>query len=144
MKRTSFLIIVFLLISILAGCEEAVSFDWDKNIEKLQEKGLVIDQTIQTEADLTDANRLFNEQHRVRGGKYNLEIKRAVIMLMHEDKGNNCQIIEFANSRQAEDYTKYYLATRDKESTYKIATDGPYVVMTTLNVVTETITMNFK
>ena len=33
MKRTSFLIIVFLLISILAGCAEANAFDWDKTVE---------------------------------------------------------------------------------------------------------------
>ena len=147
MKRFTFLSIAFLLVfSLLAGCnqQEDFNFDWDGSIQTLQEKGLVIDQTFTTEAELTDANRLFNEQHRVRGGKVSLEIKRAVVMLMHGDLGNNCQIIEFANKKQAEDYTKYYIATRDKDNIHRIATDGSYVVITTLEIVKETLNIDFK
>ena len=143
-KAFSIVITILLLISVFSGCEKAASFDWDSSMQKLLEMGLDIDQTFETEAELTDANRLFNEQHRVRGGKHNLEIKRAVIMLMNKDKGSNCQIIEFANNTQAEDYTKFYIATRDKSSIYKIATDGPYVVLTSMKIVVETLNMDFK
>ena len=144
MKRTSFLIIVFLLISILAGCAEANAFDWDKTVEAVTGQGLAIDQSFTTEAELTDATRLFNSQHQARGGKFSLEIKRAVVLLKDGDKGTNCQIVEFANSNQAEEYAKYYIATRDKTSAYRIATDGPYIVLTSMSTVVEALDMDFK
>ena len=118
--------------------------DTHSTVATLQEKGLSNDQSFTTEAELTDATRLFNQQHQARGGKTALEIKRAVVMLLDGDMSDNCQIVEFANSNQAEEYTKYYIATRDEYSAYVIAQEGPYIVLTTLKVVLETVPLTFN
>lgn len=143
MKKCFSLTALLLVIALLfAGCNE--TFDMDKSIRKLQQKGMVISQEYKTDFQLKQASAIFNAEIKFYGGNFQIEVKYAVTLENPKEPGANCQFIELATEEQAEQYAAHYIKVRRSGNEYRVAQSGTLVIINTLALAEEIIPLEFK
>ena len=141
-KYLSLALVLLLVLSMLAGCKE--TFDMDKSVNKMLNKGLVVSREYKTEYQLKEAAAIFNAEIRFYGGNFIVEVVRAIALEDPKEPGLNCQFIEFATEEQAEQYATFYADARKVGNDYKVARSGKVVVLTSIESVVDDIPLDFN
>ena len=141
-KYLSLALVLLLVLSVLAGCKE--TFDMDKRINKMLNKGLVVSKEYKTEYQLKEASAIFNAEIRFYGGNFIVEVTRAITLEDPKEPGLNCQLIEFATEEQAEQYAAFYADARKVGNDYKVGRSGKNVVLTSIESVVSYIPLDFN
>ena len=143
MKIKRFFAVIVALSLFLTGCSK--SFDWNKNVEKVENLGFVIFNSSANEEDLNRNNDLINSDIKLMGGDFSVELDNAVA-LNKEVNNNyyNCMFFDFKDDEQAKSYYDLYLDTRSNENQYKLSLIKDIVVLTNSQEVIDSLGYQFK
>lgn len=142
MKKFLRLVLALTVICLaVAGC--ANSFDWERNVAKLEAQGLTVERNY-AEGELEDATALANSEICFMGGDFQVEVMRYTSMIQKGDFSHNCQFFEFATEEQAMKYAELYLSARQKDSQWKVAQRDCVVVVTNLAIAQELTGLKFQ
>lgn len=143
MKIKRFFAIIVTLCLFLTGCSK--SFDWDKNIEKIESIGFVVFNSSTNEEDLNRNNDSVNADIKLMGGDFSVELDNAVALNKEvDDNYYNCMFFDFKNDEQAKSYYDLYLDNRSNENQYKLSLIKDIVVLTNSQEVIDTLGLQFK
>ena len=127
----------------LTGCSK--SFDWNKNVEKVEKLGFVVFNSSANEEDLNRNNDLINADIKLMGGEFSVELDNAIALNKEEnDNYYNCMFFDFKDDEQAKSYYDLYLDTRSNENQYKLSLNKDIVVVTNSQEVIEVLGYQFK
>ena len=143
MKIKRFFAVIVALSLFLTGCSK--SFDWNKNVEKVENLGFVVFNSSANEEDLNRNNDLINADIKLMGGEFSVELDN-VIALNKEENDNyyNCMFFDFKDDEQAKSYYDLYLDTRSNENQYKLSLNKDIVVVTNSQEVIDSLGYQFK
>ena len=143
MKIKRFFAIIVALSLFLTGCSK--SFDWNKNVEKVENLGFVIFNSSANEEDLNRNNDLINADIKLMGGDFSVELDNAVALNKEaNDNYYNCMFFDFKDDEQAKSYYDLYLDTRSNENQYKLSLNKDIVVVTNSQEVIDSLGYQFK
>ena len=146
MKRAISLATVFMMLALLlVGCSK--TFDMDKSIEKLKDKGLTEGMCYITEEECERATSLTNSEIKFIGGDFTVEIVKQYDLIENGDYSKSCTFITFATEEQATNFAELnieYFAKGENSNNWRIARDGCVVVLTNLDVAMDIINLEFK
>ena len=142
MKRIIALItLVSMLALALVGCGR---LDVEDSVKALKAKGMREGATYKSEEDLELADELFNAEIEYMGGDFTVRIDGYTSLVANLDFTKTVEFITFSSKREAEAYVELYIKSRDKYSESKIAKSGSVVVITNLELVEETLDLEFE
>ncbi len=133
---------VLLLSLLLVACGSG-SFDWDKSVDMLKEKGFTVAQDCTTEKELSDITTSFNLSIRFDKGSFEVACTKYV-QLVKGNYTNSCSLIEFATAEQAKQYYDLYLQTRTEESQWKLTQLDRVVILCNSEEAMELIGREFR
>lgn len=143
MKIRRFFAIIVALCLFLTGCSK--SFDWDKNVEKIENLGFVVFNSSTNEDDLNRNNDSVNADIKLMGGDFSVELENAIALNKEvDDNYYNCMFLDFKNDEQAKSYYDLYLDSRSNENQYKLSLIKDIVVLTNSHEVIDTLGLQFK
>ena len=143
MKIKRFFAVIVALSLFLTGCSK--SFDWNKNVEKVENLGFVIFNSSANEEDLNRNNDLINADIKLMGGDFSVELDNAVALNKEvNDNYYNCMFFDFKDDEQAKSYYDLYLDTRSNENQYKLSLNKDIVVVTNSQEVIDSLGYQFK
>lgn len=143
MKIKRFFAVIVALSLFLTGCSK--SFDWNKNVEKVENLGFVIFNSSANEEDLNRNNDLINADIKLMGGDFSVELDNAVALNKEvNDNYYNCMFFDFKDDEQAKSYYDLYLDTRSNENQYKLSLNKDIVVVTNSQEVIDSLGCQFK
>lgn len=143
MKIRRFIAIIVALCLFLTGCSK--SFDWDKNVEKIENLGFVVFNSSTNEDDLNRNNDSVNADIKLMGGDFSVELENAIALNKEvDDNYYNCMFFDFNNDEQAKSYYDLYLDSRSNENQYKLSLIKDIVVLTNSQEVIDTLGLQFK
>lgn len=143
MKKFISIAVSLLLIALtFVGCGE--KFDFTKTADRLEQNGYRAVTSYDTEYEIEQMTRRFNEAIYDMGGDFQVEITRYVSFLKDDDHSLSCTLVEFATEEQAKNYTELFLFSREKHSTTKIARSQNIVVYTDSVEVQRNIDLEFR
>ncbi len=143
MKIRRFFAIIVALCLFLTGCSK--SFDWDKNVEKIENLGFVVFNSSTNEDDLNRNNDSVNADIKLMGGDFSVELENAIALNKEvDDNYYNCMFFDFKNDEQAKSYYDLYLDSRSNENQYKLSLIKDIVVLTNSQEVIDTLGLQFK
>ena len=142
MKRIIALItLVSMLALALVGCGK---LDVEDSVKALKAKGMREGATYKSDEELELANELFNAEIEYMGGDFTVRVDGYTSLVANLDFTKTVEFITFSSKREAEAYVELYLKSRDKYSESKIAKSGSVVVITNLELVEETLDLEFE
>ena len=142
MKRIIALItLVSMLTLSLVGCGK---LDVEDSVKALKAKGMREGATYKSDEELELANELFNAEIEYMGGDFTVRVDGYTSLVANLDFTKTVEFITFSSKREAEAYVELYLKSRDKYSESKIAKSGSVVVITNLELVEETLNLEFE
>lgn len=142
MKRIIALItLVSMLALALVGCGK---LDVEDSVKALKAKGMREGATYESDEELELANELFNAEIEYMGGDFTVRVDGYTSLVANLDFTKTVEFITFSSKREAEAYVELYLKSRDKYSESKIAKSGSVVVITNLELVEETLDLEFE
>ena len=142
MKRIIALItLVSMLALALVGCGK---LDVEDSVKALKAKGMREGATYKSDEELELADELFNTEIEYMGGDFTVRIDGYTSLVANLDFTKTVEFITFSSKREAEAYVELYLKSRDKYSESKIAKSGSVVVITNLELVEETLDLEFE
>lgn len=142
MKRIIALIaLVSMLTLSLVGCGK---LDVEDSVKALKAKGMREGATYKSDEELELADELFNAEIEYMGGDFTVRIDGYTSLVANLDFTKTVEFITFSSKREAEAYVELYLKSRDKYSESKIAKSGSVVVITNLELVEETLDLEFE
>ena len=142
MKRIIALItLVSMLALALVGCAK---LDVEDSVKALKAKGMREGATYESDEELELANELFNAEIEYMGGDFTVRVDGYTSLVANLDFTKTVEFITFSSKREAEAYVELYLKSRDKYSESKIAKSGSVVVITNLELVEETLNLEFE
>ena len=142
MKRIIALItLVSMLALALVGCGK---LDVEDSVKALKAKGMREGATYKSDEELELANELFNAEIEYMGGDFTVRVDGYTSLVANLDFTKTVEFITFSSKREAEAYVELYLRSRDKYSESKIAKSGSVVVITNLELVEETLDLEFE
>ena len=142
MKRIIALItLVSMLALALVGCGK---LDVEDSVKALKAKGMREGATYESDEELELANELFNAEIEYMGGDFTVRVDGYTSLVANLDFTKTVEFITFSSKREAEAYVELYLKSRDKYSESKIAKSGSVVVITNLELVEETLNLEFE
>ena len=143
MKIKRFFAVIVALSLFLTGCSK--SFDWNKNVEKVENLGFVIFNSSANEEDLNRNNDLINSDIKLMGGDFSVELDNAVALNKEaNDNYYNCMFFDFKDDEQSKSYYDLYLDTRSNENQYKLSLNKDIVVVTNSQEVIDSLGYQFK
>ena len=143
MKIKRFFAVIVALSLFLTGCSK--SFDWNKNVEKVENLGFVIFNSSANEEDLNRNNDSINADIKLMGGDFSVELDNAVALNKEvNDNYYNCMFFDFKDDEQAKSYYDLYLDTRSNENQYKLSLIKDTVVLTNSQEVIDSLGYQFK
>lgn len=143
MKIKRFFAVIVALSLFLTGCSK--SFDWNKNVEKVENLGFVIFNSSANEEDLNRNNDSINADIKLMGGDFSVELDNAVALNKEvNDNYYNCMFFDFKDDEQAKSYYDLYLDTRSNENQYKLSLIKDIVVLTNSQEVIDSLGYQFK
>lgn len=143
MKIKRFFAVIVALSLFLTGCSK--SFDWNKNVEKVENLGFVIFNSSANEEDLNRNNDSINADIKLMGGDFSVELDNAVALNKEvSDNYYNCMFFDFKDDEQAKSYYDLYLDTRSNENKYKLSLIKDIVVLTNSQEVIDSLGYQFK
>ena len=143
MKIKRFFAVIVALSLFLTGCSK--SFDWNKNVEKVENLGFVIFNSSANEEDLNRINDSINADIKLMGGDFSVELDNAVALNKEvNDNYYNCMFFDFKDDEQAKSYYDLYLDTRSNENQYKLSLIKDIVVLTNSQEVIDSLGYQFK
>lgn len=143
MKIRRFFAIIVAVCLFLTGCSK--SFDWDKNVEKIENLGFVVFNSSTNEDDLNRNNDSVNADIKLMGGDFSVELENAIALNKEvDDNYYNCMFFDFKNDEQAKSYYDLYLDSRSNENQYKLSLIKDIVVLTNSQEVIDTLGLQFK
>ena len=143
MKIKRFFAVIVALSLFLTGCSK--SFDWNKNVEKVENLGFVIFNSSANEEDLNRNNDSINADIKLMGGDFSVELDNAVALNKEvNDNYYNCMFFDFKDVEQAKSYYDLYLDTRSNENQYKLSLIKDIVVLTNSQEVIDSLGYQFK
>ena len=143
MKIKRFFAVIVALSLFLTGCSK--SFDWNKNVEKVENLGFVVFNSSANEEDLNRNNDLINADIKLMGGEFSVELDNAIALNKEEnDNYYNCMFFDFKDDEQAKSYYDLYLDTRSNENQYKLSLNKDIVVVTNSQEVIDSLGYQFK
>ena len=142
MKRIIALItLVSMLALALVGCGK---LDVEDSVKALKAKGMREGATYESDEELELADELFNAEIEYMGGDFTVRVDGYTSLVANLDFTKTVEFITFSSKREAEAYVELYLKSRGKYSESKIAKSGSVVVITNLELVEETLDLEFK
>ena len=142
MKRIIALItLVSMLALALVGCGK---LDVEDSVKALKAKGMREGATYESDEELELADELFNAEIEYMGGDFTVRVDGYTSLVANLDFTKTVEFITFSSKREAEAYVELYLKSRDKYSESKIAKSGSVVVITNLELVEETLDLEFE
>ena len=142
MKRIIALItLVSMLALALVGCGK---LDVEDSVKALKAKGMREGATYKSDEELELADELFNTEIEYMGGDFTVRVDGYTSLVANLDFTKTVEFITFSSKREAEAYVELYLKSRDKYSESKIAKSGSVVVITNLELVEETLDLEFE
>ena len=142
MKRIiSIITLISILALLLTGCGK---INVDKSVKALKAKGMRDAATYTTDEDLEFASELYNYEIEYWNGDFTVQIDGYTSLVADLDFSKKAEFITFSSKREAKAYTELYLENRDEYSDSKIARKGCVVVITNLNLVVETLGVEFE
>lgn len=142
MKRIIALItLVSMLALALVGCAK---LDVEDSVKALKAKGMREGATYESDEELELADELFNAEIEYMGGDFTVRVDGYTSLVANLDFTKTVEFITFSSKREAEAYVELYLKSRDKYSESKIAKSGSVVVITNLELVEETLNLEFE
>lgn len=142
MKRIIALIILVSMLALaLVGCGR---LDVEDSVKALKAKGMREGATYKSDEELELANELFNAEIEYMGGDFTVRVDGYTSLVANLDFTKTVEFITFSSKREAEAYVELYLKSRDKYSESKIAKSGSVVVITNLELVEETLDLEFE
>ena len=142
MKRIIALItLVTMLALTLVGCGK---LDVNDSVKALKAKGMREGATYESDEELELADELFNAEIEYMGGDFTVRVDGYTSLVANLDFTKTVEFITFSSKREAEAYVELYLKSRDKYSESKIAKSGSVVVITNLELVEETLDLEFE
>lgn len=142
MKRIIALItLVSMLALALVGCAK---LDVEDSVKALKAKGMREGATYESDEELELADELFNAEIEYMGGDFTVRVDGYTSLVANLDFTKTVEFITFSSKREAEAYVELYLKLRDKYSESKIAKSGSVVVITNLELVEETLNLEFE
>ena len=142
MKRIIALItLVSMLTLSLVGCGR---LDVEDSVKALKAKGMREGATYESDEELELADELFNAEIEYMGGDFTVRVDGYTSLVADIDFTKTVEFITFSSKREAEAYVELYLKSRDKYSESKIAKSGSVVVITNLELVEETLDLEFE
>ena len=142
MKRIiSIITLVSLLALLLTGCGK---INVDKSVKALKAKGMRDAATYTTDEDLEFASELYNYEIEYWNGDFTVQIDGYTSLVADLDFTKKAEFITFSSKREAKAYTELYLENRDEYIDSKIARKGRVVVITNLDLVIETLGVEFE
>ena len=142
MKRIIALItLVSMLALALVGCAK---LDVEDSVKALKAKGMREGATYESDEELELADELFNAEIEYMGGDFTVRVDGYTSLVANLDFTKTVEFITFSSKREAEAYVELYLRSRDKYSESKIAKSGSVVVITNLELVEETLDLEFE
>lgn len=143
MKIKRFFAVIVALSLFLTGCSK--SFNWNKNVEKVENLGFVVFNSSANEEDLNKNNDLINADIKLMGGDFSVELDNAVALNKEvNDNYYNCMFFDFKDDEQAKSYYDLYLDTRSNENQYKLSLIKDIVVLTNSQEVIDSLGYQFK
>ena len=143
MKIKRFFAIIAALCLFLTGCSK--SFDWDSNVEKVENLGFVVFNTSTNEEDLNRNTDSINADIKLMGGDFSVELDNAIALNKEvEDSYYCCTFVDFKSDEQAKNYYELYLSTRSNENQYKLALIKDIVVLTNSQEVIDLLKLEFN
>lgn len=130
------------LVGVFTGCSGR--FDWDKTVNKLEEKGLTVAKDYTTADDRANATAILEAEIKGNGGDFMVVVRKATSFIQDGDYEHYCMMIDFETEAQANSYRELYISTRGEASNFKIAQTGSIIVFTNLDVVQEVIKLEFQ
>ena len=142
MKRIiSIITLISILALLLTGCGK---INVDKSVKALKAKGMRDAATYTTDEDLEFASELYNYEIEYWNGDFTVQIDGYTSLVADLDFTKKAEFITFSSKSEAKEYTELYLENRDEYSDSKIARKGCVVVITNLNLVVETLGVEFE
>ena len=142
MKRIIALItLVSMLALALVGCGK---LDVEDSVKALKAKGMREGATYESDEELELADELFNAEIEYMGGDFTVRVDGYTSLVANLDFTKTVEFITFSSKREAEAYVELYIKSRDKYSESKIAKSGSVVVITNLELVEETLDLEFE
>ena len=138
MKIKKFFAIIVTLCLFLTGCSN--SFNWEKNVSKLEDAGYVVEMLYTSNEDLEhEINSIFalNEKD------YTVEVVR-YINLQKGDYKNSCVFIQFKTEEQAQNYYDLRVEIRYEDSDLKLALYDDVVLLAKSSEVVELLNLDFN
>ena len=143
LKIKRFFAVIVALSLFLTGCSK--SFDWNKNVEKVENLGFVIFNSSANEEDLNRNNDSINADIKLMGGDFSVELDNAVSLNKEvNDNYYNCMFFDFKDDEQAKSYYDLYFDTRSNENQYKLSLIKDIVVLTNSQEVIDSLGYQFK
>lgn len=143
MKIKRFFAVIVALSLFLTGCSK--SFDWNKNVDKVENLGFVIFNSSANEEDLIRNNDSINADIKLMDGDFSVELDNAVALNKEvNDNYYNCMFFDFKDDEQAKSYYDLYLDTRSNENQYKLSLIKDIVVLTNSQEVIDSLGYQFK
>lgn len=142
MKRIIALITLLSMLALaLVGCGR---LDVEDSVKALKAKGMREGATYKSDEELELADELFNAEIEYMGGDFTVRVDGYTSLVANLDFTKTVEFITFSSKREAEAYVELYLKSRDKYSESKIAKSGSVVVITNLELVEETLDLEFE
>ena len=142
MKRIiSIITLISILAVLLTGCGK---INVDKSVKALKAKGMRDGATYTTDEDLEFATELYNYEIEYWNGDFTVQIDGYTSLVADLDFTKKAEFITFSSKREAKAYTELYLENRDEYSDSKIARKGRVIVVTNLDLVIETLGVEFE
>lgn len=137
MKR--FFVIIVALCLFLTGCSS--SFNWDKNVSKLEGAGYTITKNYTTQEDLDKITHELNSDLAIHDRDCTVEVIRYMSLDKEEDA---CIFLQFKTEDQAKSYFDLRVEIRFEDSDIKLAIYDDVVLIANTNEVVDLLKLNFK
>ena len=140
-KLISIIALISILTVLLTGCGR---INVDKSVKALKAKGMREGAVYETDEDLELANDLFNATIEYYGGDFTVKVKKYTSLMSDMNPGKTVEFVTFATKREAKAYAELYMETRDEYSDTRIARSGSVVIVTNVDLVVETLDVEFE
>ena len=140
-KLISIIVLISVFTLLLTGCGR---INVEKSVEALKAKGMREGAVYETDEELKMADELFNATIEYWEGDFTVRVKAYTSLMSDVNFTKTVEFVTFSTKREAKEYTKLYIEARDKYSDTKIAQSGSVVVITNLDLVVETLDLEFQ
>ena len=140
-KLISITVLISVFTLLLTGCGR---INVEKSVEALKAKGMREGAVYETDEELEMADELFNATIEYWEGDFTVRVKAYTSLMSDMNFTKTVEFVTFSTKREAKEYTKLYIEARDKDSDTKIAQSGSVVVITNLDLVVETLDLEFQ